>query len=190
MTDGTAARGQEKSPTGRTRNDMTIPLPPPGANAADDHMAISRGFVDHARNELRLANNLQASEKVWDAAAHAIKAIAIERGWRHEKHGYLFDIVSHIAKECDRPDFSDKMSIAGFYHKNFYENEFGENDIRRAINTIEQFVTELDDVRCSPPRPFTVTTNEDRRHLQNLLGRAVDIGERSDVGFAQPPTHD
>ena len=139
---------------------------------------------------MRLGNNLQASEKVWGAAAHAIKAIAIERGWRHEKHGYLFDIVSHIAKECDRPDFSDKMAIAGFYHKNFYENEFGENDIRRAINTIEQFVTELDDVRCSPPRPFTVTTNEDRRHLQNLLGRAVDIGERSDVGFAQPPTHD
>ena len=169
---------------------MTMPLPPTGANSADDHMAISRGFVDHARNELRLGNNLQASEKVWGAAAHAIKAIAIERGWRHEKHGYLFDIVSHIAKEFDRPDFSDKMAIAGFYHRNFYENEFGEDGIDRATNTIEQFVTELDDVRRSPPRPFTVTTNEDRRRLQNLIGRAVEIGERSDVGFAQPPTYD
>ncbi len=169
---------------------MTIPLPPTGANGADDHMAISRVFVDHARNELRLGNNLQASEKVWGAAAHAIKAIAIERGWRHQKHGYLFDIVSHIAKERGRPDFSDKMAIAGFYHTNFYENEFGEDDIRRAISTIEQFVNELDDVRRSPPPPFTVTTNEDRRHLENLLGRAVEIGERSDVGFAQPPAHD
>ena len=66
---------------------MTIPLPPTGANSADDHMAISRVFVDHARNELRLGNNLQASEKVWGAAAHAIKAIAIERGWRHQTQG-------------------------------------------------------------------------------------------------------
>ena len=64
---------------------MTTPLPLPDSNDVDDHIAISRRFIDHARDELDRGNRLQASEKIWGAAAHALKAIAIQRGWNHSQ---------------------------------------------------------------------------------------------------------
>ena len=51
--------------------------------------------------------------------------------------------------------------------------------------TIEQFVTELDRVRSSPPRPVTVETQADQDRLENLTGRRYPIGYyHSDAGFA------
>ena len=165
---------------------MTAPLPAPGHNGADDHAAISRTFIAHAREELQKGNNLQASEKVWGAAAHALKAVAIQRGWRHGRHEALFDIADQVGKELGRTDFSNVISIAHALHVNFYENLRREESIRSAIDAIEQFVTDLDEIRSMPPRPFTVVTNSDRDRLQSLLGRSVAIGAYSDVGFARP----
>ena len=41
---------------------MVIELPPPGSNDVDDHMAMSRRFIGHAKDELRKGDRLQASE--------------------------------------------------------------------------------------------------------------------------------
>ena len=161
---------------------MAVSLPVPGSNGADDHEEISRKFVEHAREELEKGNNLQASEKIWGAAAHAVKAIAVQRGWRHDQ---LFDVAEQMGKEFDRSDFSNAMSIAHGFHVNFYENLRREEAIRSAIDAIEQFVTDLGEIRSMPPRPFTVVTNSDRDRLQNLLGRRVPMGAHSDVGFVR-----
>ena len=166
------------------------PLPDPDGNNVDDHVAMSRRFIDHARHELDVGNRLQASEKVWGAAAHALKAIAIERGWRHRSHGNIFDIGEHLGKEFGlEAGFNRCLNTADAMHQNFYENNRREGAIRFAISEIERFVDELDGVRTSPPRPFTVTDNEDGQRLAHLLGlrgsERPAIGDRSDVGFSQ-----
>ena len=42
---------------------------------------------------------MQASEKLWGAAAHAILAVAMERGWRHGSHRDFVVAVRQLAEE-------------------------------------------------------------------------------------------
>ena len=166
---------------------MTEILPPPGRNTPESHMVISRGFVDHARNQLARGNRLQASEKLWGAAAHALKSIAMQRGWRHGHRSYIFAIASQLSDEYEQPNFTVRLNIADSMHGNFYENERDETNINNAIAELVQFIDDLDEVRSAPPRPFTVETNSARDRLQRLLGKRVKLGDHSDVGFAQAP---
>ena len=168
---------------------MMTGLSPPGANDIDDHVAMSHRFIDHAKAELRRGHRLQASEKVWGAAAHALKAIAIQRGWHHSSHINIIDIGEQLAREFNRDDFSGHVNTADSMHKNFYENNRRAGAILSAINDVESFVAKLDEVRALPPRPFTVTDNEDRDRLGSLLGlrrgARPAIGSDSNVGFSQ-----
>ena len=173
---------------------MTAGLPPPGANDIDAHVAMSHRFIDHAKSELRRGHRLQASEKIWGAAAHALKAIAIQRGWHHSSHINIIDIGEQLAKEFGRDDFSSHLDRADSMHKNFYENNRRAGAILSAINDVESFVAKLDEVRALPPQPFTVTDNEDRDRLGSLLGvrrgARPAIGSHSKVGFSQTHRED
>ena len=53
----------------------------------DDYAALSRRLVRQAQEEFDTGDRLQASEKAWGAAAHAVKAIAESRGWNHNSIG-------------------------------------------------------------------------------------------------------
>ena len=168
-------------------------LPPPDANGVDDHAAMSRQFINHACSELEKGNQLQASEKVWGATAHGLKAIAIQRGWRHRSHGNILDVGEHLAREFNREtEFLNWLNTADAMHQNFYENHRGEGAIRFAVNEIERFLGELDMVRISPPLPFTVADRGDSERLARLLGLRTserpDIGTRSEHGFSLLPT--
>ncbi len=162
-------------------------LPAPGRNTPEGHLVISRDFVNHARDELARGDQLQASEKVWGAASHALKAIAMQRGWRHGHRSYIFAIAEQLAREYDQADFTSRLGVADSMHGNFYSNEQGEPAIGNAIAEVERFVDDLDAVRAAPPRPFTVETNADQDRLQRLLGRKVSLGDHSAAGFAQAP---
>ncbi len=162
-------------------------LPAPGRNTPEGHLVISRDFVNHAREELARGNRLQASEKVWGAASHALKAIAMQRGWRHGHRSYIFAIAAQLGAEYGRPDFASKLGIADSMHGNFYSNEQDADSIGNAIAEVERFVDDLDVVRSAPPRPFTVETKVVQDRLQRLLGKRVNLGDHSAAGFAQAP---
>jgi uncharacterized protein (UPF0332 family) len=168
-------------------NGMTTSLPTAGDQSSDDHSALSRRFVEHAKDELSKGDRLQASEKVWGAVAHAIKAIAVQRGWRHQRHSLITAIGDQLALEYGRPDFSTTVSMAETLHVNYYENQREEPAIRAIIAAVEPFIVELEQVRTSLPRPYTVTNASEQRLLQRILGRSVQINDYSDVGFSQPP---
>ena len=165
---------------------MATALPPSGRpQTPADHAAISRRFISHARDELGKGERLQASEKVWSATVHALKAIAVQRGWRHNHHEYIFPIAGQLAREFDHPDFNISINIADAQHANHYTNQQDEDAIAEAIANVEGFVADLDEVRTSPPRPVTVESNAERNRLQILLGREVPVGTHSQVGFAR-----
>ena len=168
---------------------MTQELPPPGSNDVESHTAMSRRFIDHARDELEKGDRLQASEKLWGACAHALKAIAIQRGWSHTKHRDIHSIAIQIGNEFGRPDFETKIRIANSFHENFYENVEEEDSIRRAIDQVEDFMADLDVVRASAPRPFTIANESDRNRVGQLLGlrrsERPEIGAHSEVGFSK-----
>ena len=68
---------------------------------ADDCAALSRRFVRQAQEEFDKGDRLQASEKAWGAAAHAVKAVAASRGWNHNSHRLLFDIVDQVSRDSE-----------------------------------------------------------------------------------------
>ena len=59
----------------------TTPIPP-----IEPHAVHSERLLVHAREMIEKGDRLQASEKIWGAVVHAIKAVARERGWSFTKH--------------------------------------------------------------------------------------------------------
>ena len=113
-----------------------------------------------------------------------MKAVAEQRGWNHYHHAHLFAAAAHFAKEFDRPDFHRWMSVAQSMHTNFYDNIRGADEIAQAIDDIEQFVRQLEDVRSSPPRPFTIEDSDDRARIRTLTGTRFEIVAYSPAGFS------
>lgn len=162
---------------------MAMELPDAGKQTSNDHMQISRRFIEQTRIELADGDRLQAAEKVWGAAAHALKAIAIDRGWQHSRQEQLTQIAIQLGNEFDRPDIGDNALLAENLHTNFYSYRHEADTINRAIDRVEQFAADLTAVRASPPRPFQVRTNSDRNRLQRILGRSIGENESSEDGF-------
>ena len=55
----------------------------------DYHRERSRHFLSLVDDELTRGELEEASNKMWGAAAHAIKAVAERRGWQHHAHALL-----------------------------------------------------------------------------------------------------
>ena len=172
----------------------TTPLPPPGNAGIEDHTQMSYRLLDQARQELALDDRIQASEKAWGAAAHALKAIAVQRGWQHYSHAHVNAIGEQLGREFGRDHFLAHIAIANGMHRNFYENDAGRITIGHAIDGFEGFIVELEELLNSPPRPFVVEDDGDQHRLALLLGlprdRLPSIGARSEVGFSRThPEH-
>ncbi len=160
--------------------------PPPSTSDSDDYFAISSQFVVHAREQLEQGDRLQASEKVWGAANYALKAVAVQRGWRHQGQRTIFAIAYQLSEESQNPSYSSGLLSAQAIHYNFYDDYLDEDYISRGIESVADYVAELDRVRAAPPRPFTVSNHRDQDRLRRLLGETPAIGAHSETGFVQP----
>ena len=153
---------------------------------------MSHRFLDHAQRELDGGRRLQASEKVWGATAHALKAIALQRGSRHRSHVTLIEVGTQVSQEFGRErDLVLLMGLAADMHQNFYENARSSSYIQVAIDSGEDPVKAFDDIREAQPRSFTVKDSEDRARLGHLLGLRGEnrpaIGTTDSQGFARKP---
>ena len=111
-----------------------------------NHWEISRRFIIQADAELAAGDMLQASEKGWDAAAHAIKAVAQERGCRHDSHARLFGIADRLVAETGNSDIIELFRVASEVHKNFYEGNMSQEDIAEGLAKIRTLLDILDNL--------------------------------------------
>lgn len=125
-------------------------------SSAEEYAALSRRFVLQAQQEFDNGDRLQASEKAWGAAAHAIKAVAASRGWNHNAHRLLFDIVDQISRDMESPALRSLFQTANSLHQNFYENWQPDGLVQDGINEVKQLVDLLDEIRTRPPMPSAV----------------------------------
>ena len=110
------------------------------------HTDTSRVMIGQAGVDLANGDSLQASEKGWGAAAHAIKAIAEGRGWRHRSHADLFNVVRWLSDEVEQPDIRILFRVANGLHINFYEGWLADEDIARDIESVRRLLAMLDEV--------------------------------------------
>ena len=108
------------------------------------HLETSRRFIGQAEAELRDGHHMQASEKAWGAAAHAIKAVAERHRWRHDTHSDLFRVVDNIVRLTGDPEIRLFFNSANALHKNFYEGWLGYEHIARSIERVKRLLTKLD----------------------------------------------
>ena len=110
----------------------------------EEHVRISRQFMRQAEEEFAKGDKLQASEKAWGAAAHAVKAVAQQRGWQHDGHRYLFEAIDRIFCETGDPEFLDLFGRANSLHMNFYENWQTDNFVQDGIERVEVLLGKLE----------------------------------------------
>lgn len=111
---------------------------------ADGYAEASRAFLAKAKEELEREDPVQASEKLWGAAAQMVKAVAEARGWRHDSHRAVAQAVNRLAQETGDPGLRNAFLAAQGLHFNFYENVQPREFVEDAMSLIEEFVAKLE----------------------------------------------
>ena len=105
-----------------------------------EHLEISRRFRDQGFAEIESGDLLQGSEKLWGAAAHAVKAAAEQRGWKHNGHAYLHKVVYDLVLDTGDRRLSHNFQDATRLHVNFYENTMELDEIVDRAQHVSDFV--------------------------------------------------
>ncbi len=104
---------------------------------------LSAGYLRHARELLAEGDLAQVSEKGWGAAATAVKAIAQERGWRHDGHRDLWQALRAIVEETGDTELRLDFTHAQSLHVNFYEASMNREEVEEYLEHVERLVGKL-----------------------------------------------
>ena len=83
------------------------------ASPPERYEEISRHLLEQAQEELDKGDILQASDKVWGATAHAVKAVCQRMDWNHHAHNHLRAAANYIASEFGRDDLCECLRVSG-----------------------------------------------------------------------------
>ena len=103
-----------------------------------NYAQASQEFMDKAWEYLAVDDRRQASEKGWGAAAEMVKAVAEERGWPHDAHRLLYDVVHNLEQETGNARLFPWFQMASGLHTNFYENWLHPANIRLSLHDVQE----------------------------------------------------
>ncbi len=111
---------------------------------ADEYAAVGRELLEKAREALEEDDLIQASEKLWGAAAQMVKSVAERRGWPHDGHRELFRVVSRLVQETGDASFRDLFHTANSLHWNFYEHWMDRDHVEQGLVRVQELVGMLE----------------------------------------------
>lgn len=137
----------------------------------EPHDELSGRLLEHAEAMIAAGDRLQASEKMWGAVAHKLKAIAAERGWPNRSHADARAIVRHIAAQPGNRKISHLFrGVAEDAHRNFYDDTALIEDLSEDLEEIRELIEMLDVARGELG---TVGLPTDRRYRERYSRRAA-----------------
>ena len=86
------------------------------------HTSTAEAFLDASDEEFAKRDFLQASEKLWGAAAHATMALAQKQGKPTGSHRKLRRLIQDMARTTAGPDLRAGFAAAEKVHANFYHD--------------------------------------------------------------------
>ncbi len=107
---------------------------------AEEYRTASATLYDQAMSELVAGDLRQGSEKLWGAAAQALKSLAERRGWRHGSHAEFYRIMRCVVDETDERELLNHFNSATQLYVNFYEDWLDDVQIRQLAEDVEDFV--------------------------------------------------
>lgn len=132
----------------------------------EGHEVHSNRLLSHARQMLASGDRLQASEKIWGAVAHAIKALADERGWPYLVHQDAGVITSYIAQQVGNGDIETYFAAVENLHRNFYEDVWELDVTSRRLGVAEQMLALLNGANETMPKDLPMPM--DRRYRNRV----------------------
>ena len=106
----------------------------------DEHTQTAQDFLAAADLEFAAGDELQASEKLWGAASHAIMAVAQRRGLDFGNHRVMINAARRIADELDDGDLRAGIVAAQLFHSNFYHGHMETADLEPSAEIVRRFV--------------------------------------------------
>ena len=85
-----------------------------------EHAQTALAFLEKADRHFAEGDQIQASEKLWGAAAHAIMAVTLERGWPYTSHPATKRAAERLAEEHGDPQIADRFAVVEKYQRDFY----------------------------------------------------------------------
>ena len=152
----------------------------PSNSESERYNELSLQYIRRADEYVRAGDRVQASEKGWGAVAEAIKSIAEQRGWNHQGHRLLDDIVLQLSEEWERPDVRLLFDTAERLHINFYEDALAADAIEARLGNVKTLLQELESLRSLPPRTVVLDSRERRLRWRRLTGDLLPLGSETD----------
>ena len=109
----------------------------------EEHRQTALDFLEKADRHFAEGDQLQASEKLWGAAAHVIIGISIERGWPHTSHPAMKRAAEQLAEDHNDPNISDRFANAESYHRDFYHRYMTVEEWREGRPLIHDLVARV-----------------------------------------------
>ena len=147
-----------------------------GKQPIESYTVHRDALLDHAEKMIEAGGRLQASEKMWGAAAHGIKVIAKARGWHFETHADAFVIAHHVASLVGNDALWTKFLAMNSYHQNFYEDQVPLEGIRASLGDARELVDLLRDADRTIPPDAPMPAE------RNYLSRAQAAARRAAAG--------
>ncbi len=142
------------------------------ASPPERYAAMSAHFLQEAEERLAQGDLQQAAEKIWGAAAQAVKAYAQRQGWNHHAHNHLLAAVTYLSLAFNRSDLASWYDSANFMHHNFYEHQLDEDVIRIRLGHVRQLVAllaELGHAELPQSQPHLTPEQRERQERRRLL---------------------
>jgi len=114
---------------------------------ARHYLALNMKYLQEAEELLKQKDYVQASEKLWGAAAEILKVVAARRGAELKSHRELFHFVVNLSRERDEPGLIRLFSLASALHQNFYEHWLPPETVEDHADAVRELVAKLRDVR-------------------------------------------
>ncbi len=100
-------------------------------------------YLKNASKFIDAGDSAKASEFLWGSMAEALKALALSKGIRLEKHSAIWNYIESLTKELEDKNIYDVFLHANSLHKNFYEFELELKDVRRIAEDVRMTVGKL-----------------------------------------------
>ena len=108
-----------------------------------DHVRTARVFLTAADREFTAGDHLQASEKLWGAASHALIAVAQQRNLPHGSHRALKKAAQLLVDETGDGTLHAGFAVAEKFHANFYHDFMEDFQLDADRPTVNNFVESL-----------------------------------------------
>ena len=115
------------------------------------HSQTAQDFLAASDSEFVAGDILQGSEKLWGAAAHAVMAVAQQRGWRFGDHRALRAAANRLADELREPIVASNFSVAEKFRANLYHDFMQDFEIDDDRQKVRDFVNRILSLPELPP---------------------------------------